>query len=232
MPPVCPTTCKVSAIGPPPMTTECVVEDVRRRCLTPECPYFAHPHPEEEEIQDGYCCNACFGRSTGSFRTRKSHYKNCLRVKHGTSRAAGEQESLANRHAQKAPRRARSSSDDLASAPAKKRVLTDATAPWCPECRKQMVWDTFAGGGYERGWECRFFDVCGYQCFRLKYHTHCESRWLCRNCEIDICEGCAAPGAAGGRGSGPSAPKRRPDPQGFRERSARELRELKSSERK
>ena len=226
---------------PPRITTECVVEDVRRRCLTPECPYFAHPQPETDEIEDGYCCNACYGRSTGLFPARKGHYKHCLRAEHGTSRAAGGQESLTSRQPQKAPRRARNSSDDLASAPAKKLVITEAKAcaPGCPECIRrgtgptQMVWDTFAAGAYARGWVCHFYDMCGYQSFKLKCHTHCEPRWLCRKCEIDICDGCAAAGAAGGRGSRPSALRpSAPSPQSFCEQSARELRELKSLERK
>ena len=207
----------------------------RERCRGEGCAFLAHPRPEQENIEPGYCCNLCFGRSTkqewATSRTarkrarggRGGHYKNCLRElaadvggnaafnacspaaaaasqTRGRSRQSGRSASRSRSHVTVAESDGSGSRTEVESPEPEQlegAIRRGGCYPlfFCPECQIRMVWDNWAGGPYELGWRCMFFDECGVQSFRpSKLPQAAEARWFCRQCSVDVCGACGATG--------------------------------------
>ena len=208
----------------------------RERCRGEGCAFLAHPRPEQENIEPGYCCNLCFGRSTkqewATNRTtrkrarggRGGHYKNCLRELAADvggnaafnacspAAAAASQTRGRSRQSGRSASRSRSHVTVAESDGSGSRTEVESPEPeqleeairrgecyplfFCPECQIRMVWDNWAGGPYELGWRCMFFDECGVQSFRpsKKLPQAAEARWFCRQCSVDVCGACGATG--------------------------------------
>ena len=219
----------------------------RERCRGEGCAFLAHPRPEQENIEPGYCCNLCFGRSTkqewATNRTtrkrarggRGGHYKNCLRELAADvggnaafnacspAAAAASQTRGRSRQSGRSASRSRSHVTVAESDGSGSRTEVESPEPeqleeairrgecyplfFCPECQIRMVWDNWAGGPYELGWRCMFFDECGVQSFRpsKKLPQAAEARWFCRQCSVDVCGAC---GATGGLQPGSSSQAR------------------------
>ena len=51
----------------------------RKPCKNPSCTYAAHSNPEKFDVQEGYCCNACYGHYTQQVRVsvKTKHFRHC-----------------------------------------------------------------------------------------------------------------------------------------------------------
>ena len=190
----------------PSMEVECIVDDKRPAfvpCLSDCCPYMAHPRPSEHDIEPGYCCNRCYGRSTNQPWARRKgclHYKNCFgkmaeHPKMVTTKAAAPRRGRRNRRrgseagaeaARGAPVEPESGTDDCMEG-----LVTEELHVFCPRCNEEMIWSTNADGMYGDGWRCNNYDKCGVQSDRSNYDMPNQPRYFCSECECDLCGACA-----------------------------------------
>lgn len=63
----------------------------------------------------------------------------------------------------------------------------DGPTPMCPGCRNSMVWSSYSGGAYAKGWTCCNFNSCG-----CRNMDSARSRWFCGKCQNDFCSECYA----------------------------------------
>ena len=181
-------------------------------CRSEGCRYLAHPSPEEHDIQPGYCCNLCYGRSSGQEwasarrKGKKNHYENCRKEiinNEGASSATpvvGEISSKARfcssfasaaraSAARPAPAPAHQERQKPTEIPQREAVAVEAGAPDCPQCKQPMAWDAFAEGpDYALGW------ICSHRCGEKSVRTNglVRARWFCAECKEDVCGACGS----------------------------------------
>ena len=76
--------------GSPPGDVECAItgdeaEQVEegpalQPCKNPSCRYAVHSAPESMNVQEGYCCNACYGHHTKQAWVGAAHYRHCEKI--------------------------------------------------------------------------------------------------------------------------------------------------------
>ena len=222
----------------PAMEVECVVEDKRpardqgqhssasaassllapareqhlQPCLSDGCPFMAHPRPSEHDIELGYCCNKCYGRSTNQEWVGKKgggqHYKNCFSkmAEHppiATTAAAPSRRRGKRRRSSVAMVEAFQVGVEAAPEPVEPEsgsedcmedVASMDLSVFCPTCKgsTRMAWTSRYDGAYREGWTCDNYQKCGVQYARsANYDQPNRPRFHCSKCNSDVCAACS-----------------------------------------